>query len=191
LAHLVAPLIFGAGCLLVACGKRTASVEDDLSIPKPSQSGIQIVNSFVSCDDIASCASACDAGSSDQCMLLATSYEFGNHAAKDQTHATALFVQACEMKNAPACVSAGQMYEYSHGVTKDDARAAGFYKTACDMGYEAGCANYAIMLERGTGVGKDIEAAKIIFERSCKKGAGLACDRLKAIGGAAIDAGAH
>ncbi len=173
------PLVVILVTLIASCDRGRKEAPQ----PAPSASVISIMNAFGTCADAPACEASCDAGSADQCRLLAVAYEFGQGVSRDEGRATALFVRACELGDAPACLSSGQMYEYQHGVPKNDARAVGFYERSCNLGYPAGCANWAIMLENGRGVPRDDAHALALYKDACAKGAGLACERARALGG--------
>lgn len=136
------------------------------------------------CDDLATCARECDAGSADRCRRLAATYAFGQGADRDEARATALYERSCAMKDAPSCIFAGQMYEYAHGVAKDDEKAARYYEKACDMGSQAGCYNLGIMYENGRGVPKDRAKAADLYQVACTAGSKTACDKTKQMRGA-------
>jgi TPR repeat protein len=178
------PLLLLLLLSLPACDRRSPHPSSEPPAPSPRASAITLANVFGTCEPLGPCEADCDAGVADQCRKLGTTYQFGNKAApKDDPLALAHYERACVLKSGMGCVSAGQMYEFHHGVPEDDAKAAAFYEKGCTFGYEVGCANWAIMLERGSGVAKDLVKARALFDVACAKGAGLACERLKALGG--------
>jgi TPR repeat protein len=143
----------------------------------PSASVLTLGVSLGACDDLATCARECDAGSADRCRRLAVSYALGQTAPKNEVYATSLYEQACSMGDPAACVFAGQMHEYAHGVPKDDRAAAGFYETSCKLGWAVGCYNLAIMTESGRGLPADRSKAAELYGVACKAGATQACDK--------------
>jgi TPR repeat protein len=179
------PLVLALASLLLVCA---CSKKDDHELP-PEQAyaapsappPVQMVNTMGGCEDVPTCLRECDAGAGDRCRRLGVSYEFGQGVAKDPKASVGWYERSCELKNATGCEAAGRMYEY-HLEPKDMAKAAGFYQRACEMGWQGGCANWAIMLENGRGVPQDLGKARALYDGACKAGAGLACDRLKALG---------
>ena len=173
LGVVLAPVAFAA---LAACGRHEAAPRGE---PAPPASVIGIGVALGACEDVDACARECDAGSAERCRRLASTYEVGRGAEKDEARATALYARACDMNDAPACVFAGRMHEFAHGVPKDDAAAVALYRRACDMGWTAGCYNLAIMLDHGRGVAPDPARARALYDVACKAGAKAACDRAK------------
>jgi TPR repeat protein len=160
-----------------ACGKRSGAGGGEQ--PAPSASVITLGAAVATCDDVALCASECDAGSADRCRRLAATYALGQGAGRDEARATDLYEKGCAMSDAPACVFAGQMHEYAHGVPKDDAKAARLYERSCDLGWAAGCYNLAIMFEHGRGVAADRARAADLYQVACTAGAKTACDKAR------------
>jgi TPR repeat protein len=163
-----------------SCGRR-GDAGGNPEQPSPSASVITLGVEMGACDDLAACASECDAGSSDRCRRMGVSYEFGRGVDRDQVHATELYEKACGMDNSEGCLAAGRMYEFHHGVAKNDTKAVAFYERTCDLHNPVGCANLAIMLESGRGTPRDPTRAALLFDQACAKGAGLACEHAKAL----------
>jgi TPR repeat protein len=128
------------------------------------------------CDDLARCASLCDAGQAAECLSAANAYQAGQGTRRDEGVAAALFLRGCELGDAPSCTFAGRMYEYAHGVAQDLPRTVTLYERACERGYLAGCYNLALMLERGRGTVADVQRARELYRRVCEGGSAIACD---------------
>jgi TPR repeat protein len=172
-------VIFVSFALLAApaaCSKTPRPGDDQ---PAPSASVVTLGAALGTCDDVATCARECDAGSADRCRRLAATYAFGRGTGRDEGRATDLYERACTMGDAPSCVFAGQMHEYAHGVPKDVVKAARFYERACDIGWAAGCYNLGIMYENGRGVGLDRAKAADLYQVACTAGSKTACDKAK------------
>jgi len=174
---------------LAACKDSSRSMGPSEDLPAASSPPpITFANAIGTCDDVEACEKDCDAGQGDRCGRLGATFEFGkSDAGRDPTRGTLYYDRACALGDAPGCVSSGRMHEYAHGVPKDLAVATAAYERACTLGYQAGCANWAIMLENGRGVPVDRAKARALYESACKAGAGLACDRMKALGREAAD----
>jgi len=122
---------------------------------------------IMQCEDAGACAAACDAGSGEQCRLLANSL-----IGKDDKRAAELLTRACDLRDATGCIGMGRLAEHAG----DDARAAGLYERACTMGDKTGCYNQALMLEKGKGVAKDEKRALSLYSDVCAAGAQSACE---------------
>jgi TPR repeat protein len=177
----VAALAFAGGCSKKGNDTGPAPGDTDYAAPS-SPPPVQMVNMIVGCEDLDVCFRECDAGAGDRCRRLGVTFEFGRGVAKDAKSAIAWYEHACSLGNAVGCESAGRMYEF-HVEPKDFEKAAALYKKSCDVGWQGGCANYAIMLENGRGTAKDLGKARELYSGACKAGAGLACDRLRGLGG--------
>jgi TPR repeat protein len=161
-----------------ACHRQATSTEQ----PAPSSSAITLGIALGACTDLPVCERECDAGSADRCRRLAAASAFGEaDAAKDESHAAALYEHACVMNDPSSCMFAGQMSEYARGVTKDDAKAVRLYRRACDLRWVAGCYNLALMYERGTGVPRDEQKAYELYAGACDAGALTSCEKAEAL----------
>jgi hypothetical protein len=83
--------------------------------------------------------SSCDGGDLEDCIHLATMYEYGQGVPQDYRRAFELYLQACDGGEMMGCYELGDMYKWGLGVPQNDTRAAELYQQACDGGYEEAC----------------------------------------------------
>lgn len=118
---------------------------------------------------------ACDLGSANGCMQLASIYRDGEGVKKNPKKAIEIYKKACDGGNYSGCTFIVDMYT-SGGVKKDTVKEIEYSKKACDGKDSAGCFHLGAMYSDGSGVEKDKEQSLMYFKKACDLGDTGACN---------------